>query len=91
MRMLTRMLKYPLSITETTVIIMRAGSIVRAVDVQASRSISLWAEVPGPGIRADIARTFRVIATGGDMPAASTYIGTVMDDPFVWHVYEVRS
>lgn len=33
-------------------------------------------------------RTFRVFGTGHDIPAGWEHRGTVMDAPFVWHVYE---
>ncbi len=36
-----------------------------------------------------IDRTFIVVGTGHIIPNNTFYIGTVIMEPFVWHVYEV--
>jgi hypothetical protein len=82
------MFKYRISAEqEQTTVAIREGAIIRAVGVQRSREICLWAEVPDDA--PVITRTFRVIGTGGDVPDPGTYLGTVFDGTFVWHVYEV--
>jgi len=50
----------------------------------------LWAEVircadDSPEM---VPRKFTVIGTGQPMPIGSTYVGTVHQPPFVWHVVE---
>lgn len=57
---------------------------------QQGKGFFLWAEhefVP-EAILPVSERYFEIIGTGGRVPNRSTYVGTIMDDPFVWHVYE---
>ena len=35
-----------------------------------------------------VERRFSVYGTGQDVPDTANYVGTVMDGPFVWHVFE---
>jgi len=84
------MFKYQISASrEQTPVWMRLGSTVRAVGVQTSRVISIWAEVPDDLDRPEVMRTFQVVPTGGDVPTVGIYIGTVLDGLLVWHIYEV--
>lgn len=85
-----RMLKYRISAEqEQTTVPMRTGAVIRAIGVQSPREVCLWAEVSDSNTV--IARTFRVIGTGFDVPEPGTYIGTVFDGPYVWHLYEVTT
>jgi hypothetical protein len=72
-------------------VLMREGAVIRAVGIQGHDSshpaIFAWAETPGGDFT--VTRRFRVIGTGFDIPNPGTYLGTVFDGPFVWHVYEV--
>lgn len=47
----------------------------------------LWAEVDPDAPTED--RHFVVVGTGQDIPESSVHVGTVLDRPFVWHVYEL--
>lgn len=86
------MLKYQISVTMPTILTLHFGTTIRFAGTQASHSVTLWAEVPDRyDSQMDVERTFRVIGTGHDVPSPGTYLGTVFDDPFVWHVYEVTS
>lgn len=71
---------------------MPRGAIIRHVDNQ-DDCITIWAEVDTDAI-ADPqfeTRLFRVFGTGHDIDDGGlNYVGTVMIDPFVWHVYEVE-
>ncbi len=49
--------------------------------------LCLWFEVDVTAER-DF-RTFQVIGTGHPVPEGGTYLGTVQQPPYVWHVYEV--
>lgn len=55
---------------------------------QAQGHIMFWAEVEraGPGSQL---RRFIVRGTGHYVPPDAEWRGTVMDDPFVWHLYEI--
>lgn len=87
-----RMLKYSISIVnQTTALRLAVGTVVRAVGVQEPGNVVLWAEVPVGVHRPVETRTFTIIGTGHDVPETGTYIGTVFDGPFVWHVYEVTT
>jgi hypothetical protein len=35
-------------------------------------------------------RTFKTFGTGHDLPEEAMHIGTYIDSPFVWHIYEVQ-
>jgi hypothetical protein len=86
-----RMLKYRISsdTSHQVGVPMPARAAIRAVGLQGSH-IYVWAETQG-GDPMTITRTFRVIPTGGDLPDEGTYLGTVFEQGFVWHVYEVAS
>lgn len=55
------------------------------VGMQAGQ-IAMWVEVdPSEG---EGPRIFRVAATGEGVDDLWKYVGTVLDDPYVWHVFE---
>lgn len=86
-----RMFKYCFA-GRAAVIEMRVGAMIRAVGVQHPGETCLWAEVPyDVGGEKLESRHLIVVPTGGDLPDPGTYLGTVFDGPFVWHVYEVPS
>ena len=87
---MSRMLKYPFVIQAGVITIsMPVGSTIRAVGVQSPGEICLWASVPQD--RPDVQRAFRVVPTGGELPAEGNYVGVAFDGPFVWHIIEVAS
>lgn len=80
--------KFPLvNALEPTVLQMPEGAVVKHVELQ-ERVMCLWAEVDPAAPRA--ARIFHVFGTGWDIPGNPSYIGTVHDRSFVWHVYEEK-
>jgi hypothetical protein len=87
-----RMLKYQVSsdTSRQVAVLMREGATIRAVGVQ-GHAIYVWAETPVQADPLTITRTFRVVATGDDLPGVGNYIGTVFEGPYVWHIYEVPS
>lgn len=48
----------------------------------------LWAEARAQPERE---RTFEVFGTGHVVPSHAVHVGTVMDSPLVWHVYETTA
>jgi hypothetical protein len=51
-------------------------------------AIHIWARVNPEA--ATIERRFQVLPTGAPFdPADGQYVGTVIDEPLVWHVFEV--
>jgi len=85
-----RMLKYKISsdTSDQVGVLMPARAVIRAVGME-NHAICAWAETPG-GDPLTVTRTFRVIGTGRYLPDG-TYLGTVFQGPYVWHVYEVAS
>jgi hypothetical protein len=83
--------KYPLT----------AGTVVQTIKMPGEARIvhvhnqggypTLWAEVPVEAHPVYEDRTFRVYGTGWDIDddQQQTYVGTVHDGGFVWHIYEV--
>ena len=86
------MLKYKISDDDfmQTDVLMRKGAVIRAVAMQGS-VLCAWAETPMQADSLTVKRTFCVVPTGGDIPDPGTYLGTVFEGPFVWHIYEVTS
>lgn len=88
-----RIFKYRISSlsSDRAAVPMREAAVIRATGAQRG-VIYLWAEVPyDVGGERLTSRTFQVVPTGGDIPDPGTYVGTVFDGPYVWHVYEVTS
>ncbi len=84
--------KYYLKLAGSTVIELPIGSRILSVGNQRG-DICIWAEVdtvsPYTGkepITEDI--KFYVIGTGESVPDNLKYLGTVIIEPFVWHVYQ---
>lgn len=48
--------------------------------------LQLWYQIDTEA--ATETRTFYVLATGVEIPTGLTYVGTIQQFPFVWHVYE---
>ncbi len=83
-----RLLKYQITsnMSQQVDVLMPCHAVIRAVGIQDGR-IFAWAEAEGTGGAST--RTFCVIPTGGNVPYAGTYLGTVFDGLYVWHMYEV--
>ncbi len=66
------------------------GTKVVHVDSQAEGTMQLWVEIPDQHPAETILeeRTFVVYGTGHHIVDKDIYVGTVLDDPFVWHLYE---
>lgn len=86
-----KIFKYPLQIVDQQTIMLSVSAKVLSVDNQRG-SLCLWALVdPLDGLIAP--RRIFVHGTGHDIPVASAvsnkqFIGTVLMEPFVWHVFE---
>jgi hypothetical protein len=55
----------------------------------ATGEFSIWFEVDPANLSR--ARRFQWIGTGRPAPLPATYMASVVDAPFVWHLYEVYS
>jgi len=79
--------KYPLQKADTQVVPMPQGAQIRHAAVQGN-DLCLWVSVVST--RSPKPRTIRIFGTGTPVETAGNlkFIGTVMDDPYVWHVYE---
>lgn len=61
---------------------------IRSIQVQQD-TICIWYEFEPNIERLDIKRTFLIIGTGHKFNEQNLeYIGTVLNGPFVWHIYE---
>lgn len=83
--------KYPLQITDHQLVKMPLDSDVLSVDEHRGQ-LCLWAMVD-PQSRDVIQRRIEIIGTGNPIPELQSifrrqFIGTVVMDPFVWHVFE---
>lgn len=80
--------KFPLAVTDEQQIEMPRGSRFLGVETQGG-VLYLWAivETENPRYR----HAFYVVGTGNPLPVdavESTYLGTVDEGPFVWHVFD---
>lgn len=77
--------KYPLELGANNLSMPRASSVL-SVHRQ-GESLCMWAIVDEN--RISVTRKFVVVGTGHPLPDGLTkFIGTVVIDPFVWHVFE---
>jgi len=65
---------------------MPVGAKIVHVGMQGRKRIGIWCEVDTCE-KCQCSRLFQVYGTGQDI-GSGTYLGTVIDIPFVWHVYE---
>jgi len=83
--------KYAISIYDVQSVFMPKGAEILSVAKQ-SGALYLWAMVrPNEPMEE---RRIEIVGTGQEMPVGISverkFIGTVVDDPFVWHVFERR-
>jgi hypothetical protein len=95
--------KYEVQVKDEVFISMPEGAEILHVDSQLPGRICFWAKVkvtpviePGkceyaPVYYKLVNRKFVICGTGQPLPMPLTYIGTVMDAPFVWHVFEKKN
>lgn len=88
--------KFPIDVstvggTVSPEITMPAGAkIVHVAQQRVGDVVTLWAEV-NPDARVRETRYFAIIGTGHPIPDGYEHVGTWLDDPFVWHLYELTS
>ena len=80
--------KYQLTLVESQYVTMPEGADVLSTGLQ-NGIITIWAKV-NPN-NPSIAYAFYIVGTGGEVPNNTEFIGTVMQDRFVWHVFQERS
>lgn len=92
-----RIFKYELDITdEQTVQIPGGGKKILSVAMQGGTTMTggrlcVWVIVDDEAQPAPV--RFAIVGTGNPFPrnvAPAWFIGSVQDDPFVWHVFEVQ-
>jgi len=67
------------------------GARVVHVDSQSPGTVQLWVEIDNQYQRDSPVledRTFKVYGTGHHIEDRDFYVGTAIDEVFVWHVYE---
>lgn len=70
----------------------RNARVLSAGKQRGKTGISLWYQFRDGTPEAEEPRTFIVLGTGepeGENLLNQEFIGTVIDDPFVWHVFEI--
>ena len=85
---MTTIWKFDVPLTDAFPIAMPAGAKLLNVAEQSPSGLFLWAEVDPSQPKVD--RFFRIIGTGQEfVPDGLVYVGTAMQPPFVWHLYEM--
>jgi hypothetical protein len=80
--------KWPLVITDFQTVEMPMRTKILTVQMQEGQ-LCLWAEVNDLSNETEL-RTIMIAGTGqANIPPGAQYIGTVQDQPLVWHVFEV--
>lgn len=85
--------KFEFEAIDTAQVSIPVGFKILHVGVQRPRAICVWAEVDSDNVPVEV--NFRIVGTGhptdrvpmDHVPKEFKYIGTVLDSPFVWHVY----
>ena len=67
---------------------MPKGAVVHHAAIH-GRGIAMWAEENPANPKA--MREFTVRSTGQNLPEQGTFVATVMDPPFVWHIFEITA
>lgn len=78
--------KFPLRWGEVSVSMPRHAKVVLVGKDPASDYPALWAVVDPEAERET--RTFAVVGTGHAVPESSYHLGSLIELPFVWHVFE---
>ena len=79
--------KYELNITDRQVVSMPADSTILSVANQRG-TLCLWALVD-PAVSDKVDRDIEILGTGNIVSTAlRSFIGTVVMEPFIWHVFE---
>jgi hypothetical protein len=77
-----------LTIDRPTDIPLGADSVVVHVGMQ-NGALYIWEEHNEPKSLRIVARRYGVFGTGQKIPDGGQYVGTAIDGPFVWHLYEL--
>jgi len=81
--------KFPISVSnESESLPLPEGANYLHVAIQPGSGPCVWVEVEPE--RAAQNRFIQVFGTGHTIPETAKYIGTWQEEPFVWHLYEVR-
>lgn len=76
--------KYPLALTHSGQVFDLQGD-VKFIGKEPSGGLAIWAEhdddVPA------VPHTFFIVGTGNDIVPDTEYCGSILDGPFVWHIY----
>lgn len=88
--MTARIYKYQLALHGVNVLPLPTGARPLAVDDQ-DGVLCMWALIDDEC--SDEERNFAFVGTGHPIPGSleSTYIGTVQQPPFVWHLFEIEA
>lgn len=87
LNMSKQMYKYPIELRNKVQIIGLKGQSLtpRHAGVQ-NGTLTVWAECENE-IVGDFETIIVIVPTGGEIPLACDYLGTVQMDEFVWHIY----
>ena len=77
--------KFSLRHSRAGTVPMPEGAVIRHVGRQAG-STCIWAEVDTEAPCS--LHTFQVFGTGEPLPETTAYLGTYVEGPSVWHLYE---
>ena len=80
-----RIYKYKLPLTDQIRIDLPLLTAFRHLEMQGD-SLCMWAEVDPESPPKE--RTFYIVGTGHVVPSESTFLGTALCPPFVWHLYQ---
>lgn len=82
--------KYLLPIVDKQNIEMTYGAEILSAGLDPQGRLSLWATADLDAPNYPTEREIRIVGTGNPMPGnPMRFIDTVVDGPFVWHVFEV--
>lgn len=78
--------KFPIELTDRQRVMMPDGAVILSAAIQSHSGLCVWAEVDPSAVKQP--RTVYVVGTGHPLAVdGARFVGTVLDPPFVWHVY----
>ncbi len=83
-----RVLKYVIKVDRPLTIPLTEGWKYLHTDSQYS-NITMWLEVPDSGETKE--HTFEIVATGQPIKDSAEHKGSILNNGYVWHIYEMFS
>ncbi len=80
--------KYPIALKGNNAVDLPNGAVFRHFGTDGQGRLKFWMWFEVETAEELMSRSFRIVATGDEIPKRTVYRGTVVVPPFVWHLFE---